>query len=294
MEFDDLRAFVSVADTGSVSRAARELYITQSAVTRRLQRLETSLGASLLDRRTRPVMLTSAGQVVLERCRRLLNDVREVRAAAANGHLPIGEVQIGVAHALTELTLTEPIGHVRRKFPQVALRVVTGWSRELLERVRSGALEAAVILLPEGERLPAGVVGTQMGKERLVVVAPRRGGHSRPRKIQDLAGVNWILNPEGCAARATLRQTLLRSNIDMVLAVETYNYELQLALVAQNRGFSLVPERILARSRLRSRLHVVSVPGLNFPLTIWTVQRQACMGLDAVLTELNQVLMKRL
>jgi DNA-binding transcriptional LysR family regulator len=294
MEFDDVRAFVSVADTGSVSRAARELYVTQSAVTRRLQRLETSLGASLLDRRTRPVMLTSAGQVVLERCRRLLNDFREVRAAAANGHLPIGEVQIGVAHALTEITLTEPIGHVRRKFPQVALRVVTGWSRELLERVRSGALEAAVILLPEGERLPAGVIGTPMGKERLVVIASRRGGHPRPRKIQGLAGANWILNPEGCAARATLRQTLLRSNIDMVLAVETYNYELQLALVAQNRGLGLVPERILARSRLRSRLRVVSVPGLNFPLAIWTVQRQACMGLAAVLTELNRVLMKRL
>jgi DNA-binding transcriptional LysR family regulator len=80
----------------------------------------------------------------------------------------------------------------------------------------------------------------------------------------------------------------------MVLAVETYNYALQLALVAQNRGLSLVPERILARSRLRSRLRVVSVPGLNFPLTIWTVQRQACIGLDAVLTEMSQVLMKRL
>src|SRR5215469_16706921 len=161
MEFDDLRAFVCVADTGSVSQAARELYVTQSAVTRRLQRLETSLGTALLDRRRRPVVLTGAGQAVLERSRRLLNDFREVRAAAANGHLPMKEIKIGVAHALSELTLTEPVGRIRRKFPEVALRLLTGWSRELLERVRSGALDAAVILLPEAQQLPTGVMGKE-------------------------------------------------------------------------------------------------------------------------------------
>src|SRR5215470_12172180 len=128
MELDDVRAFVSVAEAGSLSGAARDLNLTQSAVTRRVQRLETSLGAMLLDRRTRPVILTGAGQAALERCRRLLNDIREVRAAAANGSFPTGEIRIGVAHALTEITLTEPVGHIRRQFPKIALRLRTGWS----------------------------------------------------------------------------------------------------------------------------------------------------------------------
>lgn len=294
MEFEDLRAFVTVVEAGSVSGAARELYVTQSAVTRRLQRLETSIGTSLLDRRTRPASLTGPGQVVLERCRRLLNDFREVRAAAANGHLPMGEVKIGVAHALTEITLTEPVEEVRRKFPKVALRLLTGWSQDLLERVRSGSLDAAVILLAEGVRLPAGVAGQQMGKERLLVVVGRGAGTPRPRRIQDLSGTSWILNPEGCAARAALRRTLLRANIDMVVAVETFNYELQLSLVARNRGLSLVPERILLRSRLKPRLRVVHFPDLNFPLTIWAVQRQPCTGLNTVIAELSRVLMERL
>jgi DNA-binding transcriptional LysR family regulator len=293
MEFEDLRTFVAVAEAGSVSGAARQLYVTQSAVSRRLQRLETAIGAPLLDRGTRPVSLTGPGQVVLERCRRLLNDFREVRAAAANGHLPMEEVKIGVAHALTELTLTEPVEEVRRKFPKVALRLLTGWSHDLLERVRSGALDAAVILLAEGEKLPTGVSGRQVGKEQLLLIAPRRGA-PRPGKLQDLSGANWILNPEGCAARAALRRTLLRASIDMVVAVETYNYELQMALVARNRGFSLVPERILARSRCKSSLRAVRLPGLNFPLTIWAVERQPCAGLDAVITELSRVLMEKL
>jgi DNA-binding transcriptional LysR family regulator len=294
MEFDDVRAFVSVASTGSVSRAALDLNVTQSAVTRRLQRLETSLGTTLLDRRTRPVMLTGAGQAALERCRHLLNDVREVRAAAANGDLPIGEIRIGVAHALTELTLTEPAGQVRRRFPKIALRLRTGWSRDLLECVRTGALDVAVILLPEEERLPVEVVGRQLGRERLVVVASRRADRTPVRRIQDLAGAQWVLNPEGCAARAALRRVLLQANINMIVAVEAYNYELQLALVAQNRGLSLVPERILTRSRLRSRLRVLRVPSLDFPLTIWTVHREPCLGLDPVIAELSRVLIARL
>jgi DNA-binding transcriptional LysR family regulator len=294
MEFDDVRAFVSIADTGSVSGAARDLNVTQSAVTRRLQRLETSLGTTLLDRRTRPVMLTGVGQAALERCRRLLNDVREVRAAASNGRLPVGEIRMGVAHALTELTLKEPVGQVRRKFPKIALQLRTGWSRELLEGVRLGALDAAVILLPAGEHVPADVTGNQMGKERLVLVASRSGHRPPVRKIQDLAEVQWILNPEGCGARAALRRALLRAGIDMVVTVETYNYELQLALVAQNRGLSLVPERILNRSRLRSRLMPLRVPGLDFPLTIWLLHRQPFSGLDPIVAELSRVLREKL
>lgn len=294
MEFDDVRAFVSVADMGSVSVAARDLNVTQSAVTRRLQRLETSLGTAVLDRRTRPITLTAAGHAALERCRRLLNDVREIHLVAGNGHFPMEEIRIGVAHALTELTLTEPIGELRRKFPTAALRLSTGWSRDLLERVRNGAVDAAVILLPEGERLPAEVSGKVMGKDRLVVVAPRRKGPSPARTVQDLAGVQWILNPEGCAARAALRRSLLRANVDLVVAVESYNYDLQLTLVAQGRGLSLVPERILTRSRFRGQLQTLRVAGLDFPLIVWTVLREPFTGFAPVIAELCRVLAERL
>jgi DNA-binding transcriptional LysR family regulator len=293
MELDDVRAFVTVASVGSVSLAARDLNITQSAVTRRLQRLETSLGTVLVDRRTRPLVLTDAGQAAIERCRRLLNDVREVRAAALNGGPLSGDFRIGVAHALTEFTLTEPAGELRRTFPRLVLRLSTGWSRDLLERVRSGSLDAAVILLAEGDPLPAEVTGTEIAKERLLVVASRRHPHRRSQKIRDLAGAQWILNPDGCAARAGLRRVLLQADIDMAVGVETYNYELQLALVAQDRGLSLVPERILSRSRQRAKLRVLRVTGLEFPLVVWLVCREPLSGFEPVIAELTRGLSQR-
>jgi DNA-binding transcriptional LysR family regulator len=293
MEVDDIRAFVSVADAGSVSAAARELFLTQPAVTRRLQRLESAVGAPLLDRRRRPFALTRAGQAAIERCRGLLVSFQELRTVAEDGQQPAGELRIGVAHALTELTLAGPVDEVQRRFPRVALRLSTGWSRDLLERVRAQAVDAAFLLLPEGEGLPTGVTGVRVAGERLLVVSPR-SRHLGAVRVADLAGQSWILNPEGCAARAALRRALLGVGANMRVAVETYNYELQLSLVARGRGLGLVPGRLLARSRFRSRLRTVRVRGLDFGMTIWSVRGRPPLTLEPTLEELDRVVGKRL
>jgi len=293
VEFDDIRAFVAVAEARSVSRAARELYLTQPAVTRRVQRLERALGVALCDRRRRPFALTEAGQAVLERCRRVLHAVRDVRAASDGDALAAREVRIGVAHALTEVTLTEPVDRVRRAFPRLALSLSTGWSRDLLERVRARALDGAIVLLSEPERPPAGLAATRLGPERLVVIGPRGGRAASPR-VAGLGEVGWILNPEGCAARALLQRALLAANVRMRVTVETYTYELQLALVARGRGLGLVPARILARSPLRSRLRVRRIPGLDFPLTIWAVRGRATPELEPVWDALDRAMIERL
>ena len=292
MEFEDLRTFVSVAETGSVSQAARQMFITQPAVTRRLQRLETTLGTNLVDRRRRPFTLTAAGRCVLAECRKVLNSVQDVHAAISRDGTPSGELKIGVAHALTEITLTEPLDSVRKKFPKVNLGLVTGWSRPLLERVRLGSLDAAIILLPEENKHP-GVTSVALGKERLVVVAAKRVT-GRKRKLADLTRANWILNPEGCAARAALERTLRRAGVEMHVGLETYNYDLQLKLVARNRGLGLVPSRILNRSELRSRIRELRISGLEFPLRIWSVRSQLSGNLESVVEELNQQLIQRL
>jgi DNA-binding transcriptional LysR family regulator len=293
MDVDDARTFVAVVEAGSLSRAAAELNLTQPAVTRRVQRFERTVGASLLDRRRRPFAMTQVGRAVVERCRRLLTTVEEIRSLTRDSNVPSGEMCIGVAHALTELALLRPVDEVRRAFPGVVLRLRTGWSGELLERVRKGALDAAAILLPEGEGLPGGVLGDVVGKERLVVVAGRRS-RTQSREIRDLQETNWVLNPEGCAARAALQRTLARSGLPLRVNVETYNYELQFSLIARGRGLGLVPRRLLARSRTRSRLRVLSVRGLDFPLTIWLARRDVPAPLELPLRALSRALAQRL
>jgi DNA-binding transcriptional LysR family regulator len=289
MELNDVRAFVRVVDRGSVSAAAHDLHITQSAVTKRLQRLESFLGAKLFDRAQRPVGLTAAGQSAVAKCRRLLNDMSDLRTAISDGSAALADVRVGVAHALGEVVLTEPLGTVREEFPRHGLRLTTGWSADLINLVRTGALDAAVVLLPEPDRLPAEVVGTAVGQERLVILGPRKMSTPRMRRTEDLEGAHWILNPEGCGGRAILRRALLRAGVDLVTVVESYNYELQFLLASQGRGLTLAPERLYQMSRLRPRLQMLRVAGLHFPFTIWSVQR-ASAELEPLFGRLNALL----
>jgi DNA-binding transcriptional LysR family regulator len=293
MHTDDVRTFVAVVEAGSVSQAARELHLTQPAVTRRVQRLEQAVGAPLVDRRKRPFTLTDVGQAAVERCRRLLATTRELQALTQAGIVPSQEVRVGVAHALTEVALTDPVDDIRRALPDVVLRLQTGWSRELLVRVKTGALDAAVILLPEGDALPGGIEGRILAREHLAIVAPRRW-RSRFRATRDLADEGWILNPEGCAARGELQRELAKSRIPLLVSVETYNYELQLSLIARGRGLGLVPGRLLKRSALRGRLCTLRIRGLSFPFTIWMATRELVPPLDLPVTTLARLLADRL
>ena len=293
MDMSDVRTFVTVIDTGSVSRAASELHLTQPAVTRRLQRFEQAVGAPLIDRRRRPFALTDVGRAAVERCRRLISTADELRALTQGDLVPSREIRIGVAHALTEFALSDPVDQLRREFPGVALRLHTGWSRELLARVKGGALDAAVILLPQAERLPGEVSGEVLGRERLVVVASHRR-RLKSQEILDLGNTGWVLNPEGCAARAGLQRELARAGLPLRVSVETYNYELQLALIAHDRGLGLVPSRLLARSESRSQLRTLRVRGLDFPQTIWMATGELSEPLRLPVAALARTLAERL
>jgi DNA-binding MarR family transcriptional regulator len=204
VDIDDVRTFVAVAEAGSLSRAAAELHLTQPAVTRRLQRLEGAVGP-LLDRRRRPSSLTPIGRDALERCRRLLSIAGELKALAVDPQVPSGEVRIGVAHALTELAFSQPVDEVRRAFPRVLLRLRTGWSRELLERVKTEPWTRP--RSSSGGRGPAERPGRN-GRENAWRSAGRRS-RTRPREIATREA-GWVLNPQ--AARPARRSSDSRSS----------------------------------------------------------------------------------
>src|SRR5215469_8471101 len=118
---DDLHALVEFAQAGSISGAADRLFRTPSAITRQLQRLEAELGAELLDRSTKPPRLNSLGSRVLERARDMLQRTDALRSLASPDAEPHGLLRIGLAHALAEGTLIEPIRALTEKYSKLQL-----------------------------------------------------------------------------------------------------------------------------------------------------------------------------
>src|SRR5271156_4321304 len=158
MNLIDLEAFVAVVDHGSVVAAAARLHLTQSAVTRRIQNLEDALGTSLLDRQTRPLQPTRAGQETYEFAKPVLSSVNDLKTGIMEGGEPSGDFRFGMSRALGDLAIGSPIRCVRADFPKVRVQAFVQWSAVLLERLATRALDCAVVLLPEGNTPPAALL----------------------------------------------------------------------------------------------------------------------------------------
>jgi DNA-binding transcriptional LysR family regulator len=107
--------------------------------------VEAELGAELLDRSTKPPRLNSLGSKVLERARDMLQRTEALRSLASPDAEPHGLLRIGLAQALAEGTLIEPIRAVTEKHSKVQLRLVSGLTGELFNRLLAGELDVAAI-----------------------------------------------------------------------------------------------------------------------------------------------------
>ncbi|WP_304175516.1 LysR substrate-binding domain-containing protein [Phenylobacterium aquaticum] len=166
LELDLVRAFVTVAEARSFTRAGARLGRTQSAISLQMRRLEDRLGAQLLSRDPRHVVLTSAGEAFLPQARRLLRVNDEIVADLRGDDLE-GEVRLGAPEDFATVHLPEILGQFSRAHPKVALAVTCDLTLNLLDRLREGALDLALV-----KREPLGPdLGVRVWREPLVWVA---------------------------------------------------------------------------------------------------------------------------
>ena len=264
---NEMRAFAAVAEAGSIQAAAARLFLTQSAVTRQIQRLESELGAALLDRRTKPPELTATGRDVLERCRAILQGVAELKASSSPDRPPAGRLRVGVGYVLADDALVACLHDVNRRFRQVAVNIKTDWHHVLIELVRQNRLDAAIIPKRREMPLPPDVKGKVVGTEPLVFVSD--GKRSLPRRptLAQLAKLPWIVKPRETGTREMLEAVLARSALPLNIASEVQDENLQISLVRRGLGVALVTQRTVRR-HLRSNLctHVIHGQALDLDI----------------------------
>jgi DNA-binding transcriptional LysR family regulator len=269
MNLIDLEAFVSVVDRGSIVAAAAGLHLTQSAVTRRIQNLEDALGTPLLDRQTRPLQPTRAGQETYEFAKPVLNSVNDLKTGIMLGGEPSGDFRFGMSRALGDLAVGSVIRCLRADFPKVRVQAFVQWSAVLLERLANRALDCAVVLLPEGNTPPATLLSELLGPEPYAIVAAKAKRFSQPATLQELSSNAWVLNPNGCGARQQLEAAFLQRGLPFVSAVEAEGYELQLSLISEGVGLGLVMPQVFYSSALRGRIKLVKAKDFSPMQDIW-------------------------
>jgi DNA-binding transcriptional LysR family regulator len=268
---DDLHALVEFAQAGSIAGAANRLFRTPSAITRQLQRLEAELGAELLDRSTKPPRLNSLGARVLERARDLLQGTEALRSLASPDAEPHGLLRIGLAHALAEGTLIEPIRTLTKRYPQVQLRLLSGLSGELFNRLLAGELDVAAVFLPEGKTAPPPLLTNVIARDQMEIVQCAAGNVGGD--WESLGRAPWVLNPAGCLLRASLVDQMERAGVTPTIAAEVHhNVHLHLALIQSGYGVGLLPARFIARKEFRGTVAVLRPPSFHLPLSVAIVR----------------------
>jgi len=288
---DEIRTFVVLAESGSLQRASERLFLTPSAVTRQIQRLEAALKTPLLDRRVKPGRITREGQAVLDRGRQMLRIMDDLKASGAKDAEPSGIFRIGLSHALAQPSLVVSIQRLTSRFPALQPVLSTDLRQQLIEKVRTGELDAALAFLATDDPIPGDLASSVLATERLVLVKareaqprPRRSNNSKDHALDG----RWVLNPPGCFARAALETRLRELGSSLEVAAAINNIDMQVSLVASGIGFGLIPSRFLASHPKRRRLERIPRSGVSIEASIAFVQAAHLGRLESAATFLEQ------
>ncbi len=303
MKLNEIRTFVTVAEAQSVQEAGNRLGLTQSAVSRLIQRLEAELGVTLFDRQTKPLALTRDGELALVHARRILGATTDFADAFAGSAEPKGLLRLGVAHVLVALAADSPLDALRAGFPGLTVRIHSDWSTPLLEQVRTGALDGAIVLLGEGQSPPDDLPARCLSREEASIIAatdwaatdwaatkPAAG----PWSLSAMNDVGWVLQPDGCKYRNALALALAPLGLRPNVMVEAFDQSLLVSLVARGVGFGLAPLRLIAPIAAADRIRPVDLPDFHLSVTVWLVRARVLGRLNPVFDRLEESLIRPL
>jgi DNA-binding transcriptional LysR family regulator len=258
-----LEYFLAICETRNLARAAEGIGVTQSALTRSLQRLEAHMGAQLFVRAPRGVELTPIGTALrarAEKARVTLTDAETEVAQLAAGK--IGKVRIGVGHVVARVVSKSLFQRFIKERPAAQVQFHVAFNAELFELVEAGNLDFAVCGLLE---TPPTLLFRELLKTELSVIV--RTGHPLTKinhpTIRHLAAFRSAAPSAGVPARQMVEQVLIRFGLgSRPHAIETNSWEAILEAVATTDLFSLAP-RGDALHGWTSRLVAISIPELN-------------------------------
>lgn len=248
MDIQSIKAFISVSETGSFSRAAESLFLTQPAISKRIQALEHTLGITLFDRIGKSVRLTEAGHALLPSCTRILDEIAESQRIISNlRQSTSGLLSLATSHHIGLHRLPPVLREFASSYPEVELKLSFMDSEQACRQIINGTIEMAIITLPDegNDRLELKPVWhdplciavsrhhalaseTSCTKKRLLkyaAILPSRGTYTR-QLIDDALGLDASVN------------TLL----------ETHYLETIKAMVKTGLGWSMLPHSMLDES----------------------------------------------
>lgn len=258
MDLRQLKSFIAVAESGTLSRAADRLQLSQPGLSRQIQLLEAAVGQPLFDRHARGMSLTAEGEKLLERVRgpvrQLEGAIDEARDAGAN---PAGRVVLGMVPSVSDLLAARLALQLQQTYPDISLRLVDGYGGHLLDWLYRGDIDLALMYGPGTDfHCPT----RELFYEPLQLVGPPgRLQASRPISVSELCELPLILPSSGHGLRSRVEAASHQAGKRLQIAMEVDSFRVMKALVSAGYGYTVLPASALLEDVTTGQLSATAV-----------------------------------
>ena len=259
MNLRDLQYLVALADTGHFGEAAARCHVSQPTLSAQIRKLEEYLGVQLFERQPRRAILTDAGHAVLERARQVTQGAEDIRELARASRDPLGgKLRVGLIPTIAPYLLPRVSVRLRRQLPGLQLMLYEYQTAGLLEKLRAGELDLAILALPADT---AGLQTRSLFAESFVVAMPRRHRLADRKRLKpaDLEGQILLLLEEGHCLRDQALEVCGGVGASEEQDFRATSLETLRQMVAAGLGVTLLP-RLAAEGPIAAARGVVFRP----------------------------------
>ena len=281
LDLKQLQYFIAVTEQMNFSKAAEKLHISQPSLSNAIKKLEHEIGSPLLNRNTRNLQLTEAGELLYERAKVILKNMEvlkiEMDEVIVHG---TSEVTIGVMESIKHW-LPKVIAQYKSSYPQMTIHLVDILGSKRVKKSLKGYKTHVIIT---NQRMDDDELEVQsLYEERLVAVLPLNHPLAEKDRLTfaDLCNEPFIISTEGFQTRLDILSAFEQANVKMNIQYEIERFETAVSLVRENLGITILPENYLqgptAKTivqkeidgpNLRRNVYLVSLKNRHLPLAI--------------------------
>lgn len=256
-----LQTFLTVCETLNYTRAAKELGLTQPAVSRHIRSLEVEYGVPLFVHKNKRISLSPAGTLLMRHARTIRSDGELLRQQLKDTNAEVRELHMGTTKTIADFVIGRPIVRFLRENPDLRLHLSVSNTTELLERIRQGTLDVALV---EGHFDSGEFDFCRYGTEEFIAVASAKHAFAHePLNLREVLNEPLLIREPGSGTRDILEKNLAAAELnigDFRRCVEIGSMHIILQLLEADMGISFMyraaAAEALSRGSLRQlRLH---------------------------------------
>lgn len=242
MNLRDLKYLVALADERHFGRAAERCHVSQPTLSAQVRKLEEYLGVPLVERQPKRVSITPAGEKIVERARRVLQEADAIVELAKSDRDPLaGSLKVALIPTVGPYLLPHVVRRLKRALPRLKLMLYEYQTGPLLEKLRDGEVDMGILALP----VPLdGLEATELYDEAFTLAVPADHPLADKERVttQDLHGVPLLLLEDGHCLRDQALEVCSRVGVQESQDYRATSLETLRQMVAAGHGVTLLPE----------------------------------------------------